>query len=153
MILDKSTGDLIIDENHIIKAGMSIEEIKNSNIKDLLTEDGKRNLEAERHPYLLLKRIVVDGADVDINLNILSNKVIKITFNVDDASRKCHFNQDYVEFGELVEKNKALMRKMLDVKYIDEDVDFQGGYAVLDSEIRSPSVRIRINYLYENEAK
>ena len=65
MILDKSTGNLIIDENHIIKAGMTIDEIKNSNIKELLSDISKTELEAKRHPHLSLKTIVVDGIDVD----------------------------------------------------------------------------------------
>ena len=149
MILDKSTGNLIIDENHTIKAGMSIDEIKNSNIKELLSEVSKTEIEADRHPHLSLKTIVVDGMDVDIDLIILANKIIKIEFDVDDAARKCHFNQDYEEFGQLVEKHKAFMRKMLDVEYIAEDVDFEGGYAQLRSEIRSPSVCVRISYLYK----
>ncbi|HEY8803843.1 MAG TPA: hypothetical protein VIM42_01830 [Clostridium sp.] len=149
MILDKSTGELIIDENHIIKAGMSIEDIKNSNIRDLLTEEGKKKLEAERHPYILLKRIVVDGIDVDINLEILNNNIIEIAFNVDNASRKCHYNQDYDEYRELIEKHKTFMRKMLDVENIDDKIRFQGGYAQLRSETRSPSVSIRISYLYK----
>jgi len=94
MILDKSTGDLIIDENHTIKAGMSIEEIKNSNIKDLLTEDSKIELENDDDPGLSLKTIVVDGIDVDVDMLILNSKIIKIEIDVDDAARKCHFNQD-----------------------------------------------------------
>ena len=146
MILDKSTGELIIDENNIIKAGMSIEEIKNSNIKDLLTEKSKKDLEDKDDPYLSLETIAVDGIYVDINLDILDNKISEIEFDVDDASRKCHFNQDYDEFGELVEKHKAFMRKMFDVKYIADKIRFQGGYAQLRSEIRSPSVSIRISY-------
>ncbi|MBU3181431.1 hypothetical protein [Clostridium psychrophilum] len=75
MILDKSTGNLIIDEKHTIKAGMSIDEIKNSNIKELLSDVSKTEIEADRQPHLSLKTIVVDGMDVD------------------DAARKCHFNQ------------------------------------------------------------
>ena len=153
MILDKSTGNLIIDENHIIKAGMTIDEIKNSTIKELLSDISKTELEDKRHPHLALKTIVVDGIDVDIDLNILTNKIIKIEFDVDDAARKCHFNQDYEEFGQLVEEHKTFMRKMLDVEYIAENVDFKGGYAELRSETRSPSVCVRINYMYINEVK
>ncbi|MBC8061059.1 MAG: hypothetical protein H7Y18_10365 [Clostridiaceae bacterium] len=149
MILDKSTGDLMIDENNIIKARMSIEEIKNSNIKDLLTEESKKKLEDNVDPYLSLKTIMVDGIDVAISLDILDDKITEIEFDVDDASRKCHHNKDYNEFGELLEKHKLFMRKMLAVEYIDEDVDFHGGYAQLRSEIRGPSVNITINYLYK----
>ncbi|MBC8061060.1 MAG: hypothetical protein H7Y18_10370 [Clostridiaceae bacterium] len=148
MILDKTTGNLIIDENHIIKARMSIQEIKNSNIKDLLTEESKKKLEYAHH-HISLKTIVVDGIDIDVDILTLNDRIIEIQFAVDAASRKCNFNQAYGEFGQSLEKHKVFMRKMLDVQYIDEDVDFQGGYAQLRSEIRSPSVRIRVSYLYK----
>ncbi|MBU3181430.1 hypothetical protein [Clostridium psychrophilum] len=41
------------------------------------------------------------------------------------------------------------MRKLFDDEYIDDKIRFQGGYAEFRSETRSPSVCVRISYLYK----
>ncbi|MBC8062422.1 MAG: hypothetical protein H7Y18_17390 [Clostridiaceae bacterium] len=45
MFINKETGDAIFGENQILKARMSVEEIKASKLMEFVTEEGKKKLE------------------------------------------------------------------------------------------------------------
>lgn len=145
MIFEKDTGNIIIDENHVLKARMTKEEMMNSNIKDMLIENVE---EIKQQDILSFKKMVVDGINTDISIYISNWKVRSVRIEIDDAGSKCYYGINHDEFVELVDKHEEFMKKMLNVKYIPigDSVDFDGGYAELEVVPREPSVNIKITY-------
>ncbi|WP_234121958.1 hypothetical protein [Clostridium hydrogenum] len=110
MRIDKKTGDIIFDGNIVLKAGMTIDEIKNSRVKELLRE---RNLEEiDSETYFLFKPIHTDGYLVYIDINVLSNKVFKVTMQLDEASDIYNTGVSKEEFLKLDELYREFLKKL-----------------------------------------
>ncbi len=83
MIIDKETGDIIFSGGQVIKAGMSVEELKASSVMELVTEKGKKWLE-EGKSYTSLKVPDVHGHTLYMDVSMYDDRIADISITLGD---------------------------------------------------------------------
>lgn len=143
MKMDINTGELIIDEKYVIKPLMTVEEIRNSNLKEIMDEDSKVWLEKRpSHPMFI--RTMIDGEEVSIELDII--KALEgINIKVDPAGiSECYHTDDEERFNKIVRKNSTFMTKLF--KESNNKHRFNWGKVEFNAVIRMYNVKTQIMY-------
>ncbi len=83
MIIDKETGDIIFSGGQVIKARMSVEELKASSVMELVTEKGKKWLE-EGKSYTSLKVPNAHGHTLYMHVSMYDDRIADISITLGD---------------------------------------------------------------------
>lgn len=145
MRIDKKTGDIIFDDNIVLKAGMTIEEIKNSRVKELLREKSLKEIDSKT--YLLFKPIHTDDYLVYIDINVLSNKVFKLTMQLDEAADIYNTGVSKEEFCKLKELYREFLKKTLQIDVFKNEMQFEWGYIEISGNSNIPVLEVKIDYI------
>jgi len=143
MKMDINTGELIIDEKYVIKPLMTVEEIRNSNLKEIMDEDSRVWLEKRpSHPIFI--RTMVDGEEVSIELDI-TKALIGINIKVDPLGvSECYHTDDEVRFSSIVRKNSNFRRELF--RGSNNKYRFDWGRSEFNAVNRDYNVEIMIRY-------
>jgi len=143
MKMDINTGELIIDEKYVIKPLMTVEEIRNSNLKEIMDEDSRVWLEKRpSHPIFI--RTMIDGEEVSIELDIIK-ALVGINIKVDPLGvSECYHTYDEERFNEIVRKNSKFRRELF--KDGNNKYRFDWGRCELNAVNRDFKIEIMIIY-------
>ena len=145
MKVDIESGIITIDNEHILKPLMTVEEIRGSNLVELMTEKSKEKLMNDP-TYPLFMKCNIDGEEISIELEILDDELSTVYIKVDPTEiSKCYQNDDIDTFNEIVNKNAAFMREIFKGN-TNRLYDFKWGYAEFNPGYRTYSVNIQIQY-------
>lgn len=151
MRIDKKTGDIIFDDNIVLKAGMTIDEIKNSRVRELLREKSLKEIDSET--YLLFKPIRTDDYLVYMDIDTLSNKVHDITIQLDEAVDIYNTGVSNEEFLKLKELYREFLKKTLQVDNFENELKFKWGYIEISGNSNIPVLEVNMEYIkWENTA-
>lgn len=145
MRIDKKTGDIIFDDNIVLKAGMTIDEIKNSRVKELLREKSLKEIDSKT--YLLFKPIHTDGYLVYMDIDTLSNKIFKITMRLDEVADIYNTGVSNEEFCKLDQLYIEFLKKILQVEDFQNKLKFKWGYVEIYGNINIPVLEVRLKYI------
>ncbi|WPC40167.1 hypothetical protein [Clostridium sp. JS66] len=95
-----NTMELILNEKYLIKPSMTIEEIKNSNLIEIMDEKSKISVEKNLQYPLCIKH-VIDGAEVIVRLDIVKERLksIYITIDQERSSENCNNDVNKGSYG------------------------------------------------------
>lgn len=144
MLIDKETGDIIFDDNIVLKAGMTIDEIKNSRVKELLREKSFREIDSKLH--LLSKPIRADDYLIYIDANMISGKVYKIIMRLDEVADIYNNGVSKEDFDKLKELYRGFLKKTLQIDEFKNELQFKWGRIEIYGNINIPVLEVKLRY-------
>ena len=143
--MDIETGIITIDEKYQIKPSMSLEEIRNSNLSELMSEESKQKL-INDPDYPMFVKSIVDEDEISIELDIIEERLAAIYIKVNPAKMAdCYYKDDNSKFRNIVTKNSLFMDEL----FKDSDNNeytFKWGFATFNGGARTYSSYIQIKY-------
>lgn len=141
--LDIKTGILTIDEKYEIKPLMTLEELQNSNLVELMDEESKKEL-SEGDGTMLMIRTKYNEDEAIISL-LCYKKLTRVEITVDPAgSSEAYHTDNQDKLWEVVGKNSDLMVELL--KDAEGERDFKWGALRQQGGGRDYNVCIEISY-------
>lgn len=144
MVIDKETGNIIFDDNIVLKAGMTVDEIKNSRVKELLREKSLREIDSKLH--LLFKSIRTDNYLIYIDANTILSKVYKIIIRLDEVADIYNTGVSKEEFCKLKELYREFLKKTLQVEEFKNELQFKWGSVEIYGNINIPVLEVKLKY-------
>ena len=145
MKVDIESGIITIDNEHILKPLMTVEEIRGSNLVELMDEESKETL-MEDPTYPIFMECNIDGEEISIKLDISKEKLRGVYIKVDPTEiSRSYQNDDMDTFNEIVNKNAAFMREIFKGN-TNRLYNFKWGYAEFNPGYRTYNVNIQIEY-------
>ncbi len=144
MRIDKKTGDIIFDDNIVLKAGMTIDEIKNSSVKELLREKSLKEIDSKLH--LLFKPICTDNYLIYIDANTISSKVYKIIIRLDEVADIYNTGMSKEEFCKIKELYRDFLKKTFQVEEFKNELQFKWGRVEIYGNINIPVLEVKLKY-------
>lgn len=145
MLIDKETGNIIFDENVVLKAEMTIDEIKNSSIMKLLDESSVREIDGGED--IAFRPITSDGTLIHIDIDMLFNKAYKVTIRFDEVLNIYNTGISEEDFFKSVKKHENFMKKTLQLDEIVHNLNFKWGYVEIRANINIPIIEINLFYV------
>lgn len=147
MIIDKETGDIIFGENQILKARMSVEEIKASKLMELVTEKGVKDLEEGYYTYFKIPN--AHGHTIHMSVDMYEGKVSRIYITLEEFFS--YYDNSYgnvQEYYKLLDKQREFLGKILQIFSVANEIDFNWGYIQFRSDYRDMmNAQIAIHYV------
>ncbi|MDS0528324.1 hypothetical protein NNC19_21795 [Clostridium sp. SHJSY1] len=147
MKVNIETGELVIEEKYVVKPLMTVEEIKKSNLIELMDEENRGWLENRpSHPIAIF--IDVNGEEVKVEFEIIGGELVIINIVVDPKGiSEAYYSGDEGKFGNIVSKNLLFMVELFkDNK--NNRYRFSWGKAEFNNGNRTYNVKIEIQYFW-----
>lgn len=147
MVIDKETGNIIFDDNIVLKAGMTIDEMKNSRVKELLRERSLEEIDSTKH--LIFKPIDTEYGKmyIDVGISIIYNNINKITISFEEALKIYDTGINNDEFKKIINKHEKFLKESLQLKGLPNNLDFKWGYIEIRANINIPLIEIDLYYM------
>lgn len=147
MVIDKETGDIIFEDNIVLKAGMTVDEMKNSNIMKLLSERSLKEIDSIK--YLIFKPIDNDYGKmyIHVGLSVISNSINKITISFEEALKIYDTGINNDGFKRLINQHENFLKESLQLKSLPNNLDFKWGYIEIRANINIPLIEIDLYYM------
>lgn len=145
MIIDKETGDIILKDSLVLKACMSVAEIKASNLVSLLTDEGVRELDKERRTFF--KDINVGGHLVNMKLLFFQGKVGSVVIRLQEGEEFLSRNTADEEYSRVIDVHKEFLKDILKMDQLPQVVRFNWGRIELRTSHRERDIEIDIHYV------
>ena len=143
--MDIETGIITIDEKYQIKPSMSLEEIRNSNLSELMSEESKQKL-INDPDYPMFVKSIVDEDEISIELDIIEERLAAIYIKVNPAEMaECYYTDDDINFNHIVERTSMFMDELFG-ECENNRYRFKWGFATFNSGARTYSSYIEILY-------
>lgn len=151
MIIDKKTGDIIFGEDQVLKAKMTVEELKASKLMEFVTEKGLRYLEEGHSTILRVPN--AHGHTIYMDLQIYEGIISEIYITLEeyyDFYRNSYMIEDYEK---LVEMQREFLEKALQVYSVPNEIRYEWGKIELCANYRDmESLDIFISYYRERRS-
>ncbi|MCD2348821.1 hypothetical protein [Clostridium guangxiense] len=147
MQIDKKTGDIIFDDNIVLKAEMTVDGMKNSNVKKLLSERSLKEIDNKR--YLVFKPIDTEYGKmyIDVGISMISNSINKITISFEEDLKIYDTGINNDEFKKLIKQHEKFLKENLQLKDLPNNLDFKWGYIEIEANINIPLIEIDLYYM------
>ncbi|MDS0528574.1 hypothetical protein NNC19_23150 [Clostridium sp. SHJSY1] len=143
MKVNIETGELVIEEKYVVKPLMTVEEIKKSNLIELMDEENRGWLENRpSHPIAIF--IDVNGEEVKVEFEIIGGKLVIINIVVDpEGIAEAYYSGNQGKFDNIVSKNLLFMVELFKD---NKNNDYEWGYAEFNNGNRTYNVKTKIKY-------
>ena len=141
--LDIETGILTIDEKYEIKPRMTLQELQNSNLVELMNEENKKDLSEGDGTRLMIRTKY--GSDAVSVMLVCYDELMKTEITVDTAGLSAAYHEDdQNKLWDVVGKNSQLMHELL--KDTERQKIFSWGMIKQYGGGRDYNVSIEISY-------
>ena len=142
--MDINTGILTINDKYEIRPLMTLDEVANSNLVELMVDFSKEKIK-EKDTGVFLLRTEVDGETLSIKMGLYNN-LSNIKLTVDPkAISECYHSDNPGGLDGVLLKNYDLMDKLVGVGRMN-DYEFNWGYAEFESGYRDFNIGVLIRY-------
>jgi|GEM_PF-816475 len=151
MIIDKKTGDIIFSEGQVIKAGMTIDEIKASRVMELVSKGQEEKME---HAFYYLQLVIPNahGHKVFLALHMYDGIVSSVSMTLGDYYDfydKGTFNAE--EYRKLAILQRDFLSKVLQEYAVPDDTHYDWGHIQMRVDYRDmEELEIIIDYYLDD---